>query len=210
MDIEKPKLADDPMDNIGGTRYLRLSNDCPPNGVVLELSKPKVVFNDKFGGKDEYQWPCIHYTPEGFDKILTESSKGFCTALKNATGGAPYGKLLQIKWRKTKYNGNGMKDDKMLRMRKHHKSRMDRKQIARTTKRNLTLLITFLAEISLVLIFRVGESFWPMWMIEYRTRILGIILLAEVCTILLSPLIIEVNSNPRPLSGPGKNPQQGG
>lgn len=107
MDGELPA---DPMEHMGGTRFLRLSNECPPQGVILQLARPpEVVVNTKFGQKQEYQWPCVQFTPEGFDRILIESSKGFCTALKSATEGKPYGKLLQIKWRKEKYSGKDIR-----------------------------------------------------------------------------------------------------
>jgi hypothetical protein len=80
------------------------------------------------------------------------------------------------------------------------------KQIARTTKRRLILLISILLAIILVLRFSVGEALWPIWMMEHRTRIMGIFLLVETFLILLSPVIVEVNSNPRHLSGPGDRP----
>ena len=97
-------LPTDPMENVGGSRYLRLTNDCPPQGVILSLEKPSVVHNDKFA-KDEYQCPITHYTPVPIEKTLTESSPGFCTALKAATKGEPYGKVLQIRWTKTQIKG---------------------------------------------------------------------------------------------------------
>ena len=97
----------------------------------------------------------------------------------------------------------------MPRMRRRLEKREDRKQIARITKRNLSLVITFLAALSLMLVLRVGEVLWPMWMVDHQTQIMGIILLALFFLTLLSPIIIEVNSNPRTLSGLGKNPKQG-
>ncbi|NOT03455.1 MAG: hypothetical protein HOP27_02530 [Anaerolineales bacterium] len=88
--------------------------------------------------------------------------------------------------------------------------REDRKQIIRITKQNLVLSIIFLASICLVLGLRVGEALWPLWIVVHRTQIIGVILLAEFLLILLSPIIVEVNSNPRTLSGPGKNPNKQG
>ena len=82
-----------------------------------------------------------------------------------------------------------------------------KKQIARTVKRYLTSLITLLSIVLLVLIFGVGKSWWTTWMIGHRTQVEGIILLAIISLILLSPIIIEASSNPRELSGPGKNPE---
>jgi len=98
----------------------------------------------------------------------------------------------------------------MSKMSRNIGEREDIKQIAQTTKQRLVLLIMLLLTIILVLIFRIGEVLWPAWMIEYRTQITGILLLAETVLILLSPIIIEVNSNPRPLSGPGDRPSGGG
>mgnify|MGYP001608727294 CR=1 FL=1 len=90
-----------------------------------------------------------------------------------------------------------------------HKESEVRKRIAETTKRKLFLLIVFLAAISLALALRVGEGFWPMWMADHRTQIMGVVLLVVFFLTLLSPVIVEVNSNPRTLSGPGKNPNKG-
>lgn len=73
--------------------------------------------------------------------------------------------------------------------------------------RRLTLLIAFLVVVLLGLIFSLGEAWWPTWLLEHRTQVEGIIVLAVSCLILLSPVIIEADSNPRPLSGPGKNPE---
>jgi hypothetical protein len=82
-----------------------------------------------------------------------------------------------------------------------------RKQIARIVKRRLAVLIGFLIAILIVLMFRVGELWWPGWLVTHRTQTEGILALAVIILILLSPLLIEANSNPRVLSGPGKNPE---
>ncbi len=95
----------------------------------------------------------------------------------------------------------------MSRTRKHPKDHQARKEIARTTKRRLTFGIAGLAAILLALMFRVGATAWPAWLVAYRTQIEGIIALAVILLIVLFPLITEVSSNPRNLSGPGKNPE---
>ena len=82
-----------------------------------------------------------------------------------------------------------------------------RNQIAQTVKQRLGLLISFLSAILLFMIFRVGQVLWPLWMVEYRSRIAAILFLAIICLILLSPIMIEASSNTRTLSGPGKNPK---
>jgi len=82
-----------------------------------------------------------------------------------------------------------------------------RKQMAKKTKRGIALFVSLLMTPCLILIFNIGESFYPSWLITHRTQIIGALLLAIIVVIVSSPLIIEVNSNPRPLSGPGKNPK---
>lgn len=94
----------------------------------------------------------------------------------------------------------------MPRIRRRHKERASRQQIARAAKKRLTLLIAVLTAILLALIFKVGQGWWPAWMILHRGQIEGMILLAIVLLILLSPIIVEASSNPRALSGPGKYP----
>lgn len=87
------------------------------------------------------------------------------------------------------------------------KAHNGKKQIARNVKRQLTLLIILLGIILLTLIFGIGKSWWTAWMIVHRGQIEGILLLAVICLILASPIIVEASSNPRALSGPGKNPK---
>jgi membrane protein DedA with SNARE-associated domain len=95
----------------------------------------------------------------------------------------------------------------MRRTRRTPKTSDERKQIARITKQWLVGSITLLAALALILIFRVGQVLWPVWMIDHRTLIIGIVVLILVVVILVSPLIIEASSNTRTLSGPGKNPK---
>jgi len=96
----------------------------------------------------------------------------------------------------------------MSKKRRRLKERESNKQIVRVTKLRLTLIITFLSLILILLIFKVGEVLWPVWMIDYRRLIIGIILVPVIFLTLMSPVIIEANSNPRVLSGPGKDPRQ--
>ncbi|MFT3891117.1 MAG: hypothetical protein QM730_05740 [Anaerolineales bacterium] len=86
-------------------------------------------------------------------------------------------------------------------------AREQKKQIAHTVKRFLTSLITLLIIALLILIFGVGKSWWATWILVHRTQIEGIMLLAIISLLLASPIIIEASSNPRRLSGPGKNPE---
>jgi len=96
---------------------------------------------------------------------------------------------------------------KMPRTPRRRKEHEDREEIAETIKQRLVLLILFLIALLLALIFGVGEPLWPVWMVEYRSRIAAILLLVIICSILLSPIMIEATSNTRTLSGPGKNPK---
>ena len=95
----------------------------------------------------------------------------------------------------------------MAKKQRDPKDRESKEQIARTVKRRLALLIGFLIAILLVLTLRVGEVWWPGWLIAHRTQTEGILALAVILLILLSPILIEANSHPRVLSGPGKNPE---
>lgn len=79
-------------------------------------------------------------------------------------------------------------------------------KIARAVKQRLILLISLLSATIIAMIFRLGEAWWPLWMVEYRSRIVALLLFALIFAILLSPIIIEYSKNPRALSGPGKNP----
>ena len=88
-------------------------------------------------------------------------------------------------------------------------TRRNRKQgekNARFVKQRLVFLISSLIAIIAILIFRVGQTLWPLWLVEYRSRIIALLLFALIFAILLSPIIIEFSRNPRALSGPGKNP----
>ena len=81
-----------------------------------------------------------------------------------------------------------------------------REKIAEKTIWAITILVSVLIIGLLIFVFRIGETMYPAWMIEYRNPIIGILLSIIVVVILSSPLIVEATSNPRRLSGPGKNP----
>lgn len=87
-------------------------------------------------------------------------------------------------------------------LRKHNKNI----KAARTVRQRLIWSISILSAILIAFIFKIGESLWLAWMVEYRLRIVGLLTLVLVCLIVLSPLIIEYSKTPRALSGPGKNP----
>ncbi|HND49137.1 MAG TPA: hypothetical protein PKL78_07105 [Anaerolineales bacterium] len=83
------------------------------------------------------------------------------------------------------------------------------KRIARVTKFWLSIVIAFLSIILLILIFRIGEDYWVLWLVDYRKQGIGAVLLLLTVVLLLSPVIIEVNSNTRTLNGPGHDPKFG-
>jgi hypothetical protein len=95
----------------------------------------------------------------------------------------------------------------MSKLKRHPKKSEAAKRIARQVKQRLIFLIVFLIAILLVLVLRIGEDVWPLWMYWNRTQIAGLLLLLTIIVIALSPLLIEASVKARVLSGPGKNPE---
>ena len=82
-----------------------------------------------------------------------------------------------------------------------------RRQTTIKVERGLLTTIPFLSILALALIFRIGESLWPVWLVEHRSPLIAILLLISIVLLILSPIIIEYSEKPRSLSsGPGKNP----
>jgi len=100
-----------------------------------------------------------------------------------------------------------VKVDKMSQLRKRLKKHDSQKQISQTLTNRLVAAIGFLILILVVLIFRIGETWWWNWLAEHRTQIIGLLALITLSLILLSPIMVEASSNTRTLSGPGKNPK---
>lgn len=82
-----------------------------------------------------------------------------------------------------------------------------KQRIARNTRRIMNILIAVLAAPAFVLMFNLGLDSWPMWLLTNRSKLLGLLLFGVVILTMLSPIIVEFNVNPRPLSGPGKDPR---
>ncbi|MFZ5878489.1 MAG: hypothetical protein ACOY0R_03895 [Chloroflexota bacterium] len=82
-----------------------------------------------------------------------------------------------------------------------------KQRVAHRTRRLLIAVFCVLAAPTLALMFNLGQDAWPMWLRESRSFLLGLLLFAELILMLLSPIIVEFNANPRRLSGPGKNPE---
>ena len=98
----------------------------------------------------------------------------------------------------------------MPKLGKHLIKNDNKKRVAQTTKQILVSVLLILFMIILILALNIGDFLWPAWMVEYRTQIIGVVSFFTVCLIVLSPIIIEANSHPRTLSGPGKDPRGDG
>jgi undecaprenyl pyrophosphate phosphatase UppP len=95
----------------------------------------------------------------------------------------------------------------MSRKTRHPKDAETKKRTERTVKRILKVLIGFLIAVLLALMLEAGEAWWPVWVVAHRRQVEWMIVLAVILLILAAPLIVEASSSPRPLSGPGKNPE---
>ena len=97
----------------------------------------------------------------------------------------------------------------MPRKRKHFKISDKKKYIARITKKRLAILIISLLVALAFFIFKPGEAFWPEWMVYERKVFIVLLGVISFFLILMSPIIVVTESDPRPLSGPGKDPRTG-
>lgn len=90
----------------------------------------------------------------------------------------------------------------MTRKRTHHKkSKREGTRHRNVLKPILALLITFFVAAVAILTFRIGETRWSIWLIEHRTQIIGFLLLAIIISGISIPILVEVEKDPRPLSG---------
>ena len=94
----------------------------------------------------------------------------------------------------------------MPEMRRHHKKRGAATSITQITIDGLVTLVTILLASIFILVFRVVDSLWPAGMIDHRNEIAGVLAFIVFFVILLAPIIVEFNTHPRPLDGPGRNP----
>ncbi len=97
----------------------------------------------------------------------------------------------------------------MSRHRRRLKIQKGKKRVPQTLKQKLSLVIAFLIVTIILLVFKVGNAYWPAWVLQYRTPISGTLSFFALFLIFFSPVILEVDSDPRALSGPGKDPRQG-
>jgi hypothetical protein len=80
------------------------------------------------------------------------------------------------------------------------------KKTVRIVKRRLIFILSLLGLSAAALIFRVGETWWPLWMVNSRTRLIGILLFVFVMVVASFPLMIESSRRPRTYPGLGRNP----
>ena len=97
----------------------------------------------------------------------------------------------------------------MSKNRKKRKVFDSKQQLARITKKRLTVLITSLLVAVAFFILKPASDSWPVWMIDIREGFIAIVGFITILLILMSPIIVVTESDPRPLSGPGKNPKTG-
>lgn len=80
------------------------------------------------------------------------------------------------------------------------------KKTVQTVKQRLIILLSILGLSAAALIFRVGETWWPLWMVASRTRLIAVLLFAFIMVVASFPLMIESSKRPRNFPGLGKNP----
>lgn len=86
------------------------------------------------------------------------------------------------------------------------KERQRIEQTARIISERLAEIITILLAMLAYLYFKAGVALWPLWLVSHRERVMVLVTFVLAIMILLSPVIVEAGSNPRPLSGPGRRP----
>ena len=88
----------------------------------------------------------------------------------------------------------------------HRKPKKRANKTVQTIKHRLIFLISFLGATVIILLFRIGESWWPQLLTEHRLRIIGVLVFALATLVASLPLIIESSKRPREYPGIGKNP----
>ena len=61
-----------------------------------------------------------------------------------------------------------------------------RRQTTVKVERGLLTTIPFLSILALALIFRIGESLWPVWLVEHRSPLIAILLLISIVLLILA------------------------
>ncbi len=79
----------------------------------------------------------------------------------------------------------------------------------RRTRRRRVLLVTGLIVIALLLIAGIVLVLRSAWVAQHNGQLIGVLGLAALAVLFSLPIVVEFNRHPRPLSGPGRNPEQG-
>jgi hypothetical protein len=77
-----------------------------------------------------------------------------------------------------------------------------------STKRGLIFTIVSMIVVLAFLILT-GDAFWPASLLIFRSLLIAILAVLVIFMSLMTPVIIAYINDPRPLSGPGKNPKTG-
>ena len=120
------RIPDDPFDNVFEDdlgRFLRLTGQSGEH-LVMFLDEPTKEVNPNYP-KEEYHWP-VQLVPDPNapgvheERIITESSKSFCTAVKKLRDNGGYlNDLIWIRWHKEERKGKQVKIWNLVRMDSH-------------------------------------------------------------------------------------------
>lgn len=88
----------------------------------------------------------------------------------------------------------------------HRKTKPNVKKAVQTVKQRLIALISILGVGVAILFFKIGETWWPQGLMDYRLRIIGVLVFALLIVTASFPLFIESAKRPRTYPGLGKNP----
>ncbi len=96
-------------------------------------------------------------------------------------------------------------------VRKQHHSHNARTnaRAGKTVKRWLVGILIALTSILALLALKAWLPLWPEWLGHYRPVFVAIFLYSDTFLAAMTPIIIAYKNDPRPLSGPGKNPEMG-
>ena len=94
----------------------------------------------------------------------------------------------------------------MSRKHRHLEASEHQKEIVRVTKRRLFLVAGSLAAVLAMLIFKIGGSFWPDWLMDYSRAFVALLGFLLISLSLLYPIIVEFYRAPGEKSGPGDLP----
>ena len=89
-----------------------------------------------------------------------------------------------------------------------HEEKLERQQLRRRIRNRILAVVGIVCVLMTMLSLRdVQNMLFPIWLIRNWGRVVAIVAVAAITAILLLPIMIEANLNPRPLSGPGRLPR---